>query len=129
MLNRSQAPAFKQVTDINFITPMAQKLDNGLSVYSVNAGLQDLVRIEFIFNNVNWDVTKPLQAVTVNSLINNGTKTLSAKQIAEKVDYYGAFLQTEYGADHTVIILYSLNKHLASVLPIVKAILNESIFP
>lgn len=129
MLNRTLAPASKQVDQINFIPPVLQNLANGIPVYTFNAGKQELVRIEFIFNNVNWNQTKPLQAVAVNSLINNGTNTLSAKEIAEQVDYYGAFLQTEYGADQIVITLYSLNKYLAAVLPILKAILNESIFP
>ncbi|RZL50271.1 MAG: insulinase family protein [Pedobacter sp.] len=129
MLNRSLAPDFVQVNEINFIAPELKKLANGIPVYTFNAGNQELVRVEFIFNNVNWDFNKPLQAVTVNSLINNGTDKLSAKEIAEQVDYYGAFLQTEYGADQITITLYSLNKHLASVLPIVKAILNESNFP
>lgn len=129
MLNRTVAPAFKQVNDINFIKPTAKQLKNGLPVYIVNAGEQELVRIEFIFENVNWDAQKPLQAIAVNGLINNGTKVLTAKEIAEKVDYYGAFLQTEYGADLTTITLYSLTKHLPSVLPILWSILNESIFP
>lgn len=129
MLNRTLAPASKQVDQINFIPPVLQNLANGIPVYTFNAGKQELVRVEFIFNNVNWNQAKPLQAVAVNSLINNGTNSLSAKEIAEQVDYYGAFLQTEYGADQIVITLYSLNKHLAAVLPILKAILNESVFP
>jgi len=129
MLNRTIAPAFRQVNDINFIKPTANNLANGIPVYTINAGETELVRIEFIFENVNWDVRQPLQAVAVNGLINNGTKTLSAKEIAEKIDYYGAFLQTDYSADHTTITLYSLTKHLPSVLPIVWSILNESVFP
>lgn len=129
MLNRTIAPVSKQVDEINFIAPKAQQLDNGIRVFTVNAGQQELVRIEFVFQNVNWDQNLPLQAVTVNSLINNGTPTLSAKEIADQIDYYGAFLQTEYAADHTTITLYSLNKHLVAVLPIVWSILNESNFP
>ncbi len=129
MLNRSIAPDFRQVNHINFIAPIAQELANGIKVFTVNAGEQELVRIEFVFDNVNWDEKKQLQAVAVNSLINNGTKKLTAKEIAEQVDYYGAFLQTEYGADQITVTLYSLNKHLGAVLPIVWSILNESIFP
>jgi len=129
MLNRALTPTYQQVNDINFIAPAQKALSNGIKVYNFNAGQKELVRIEFIFDNVNWDQNKPLQAVTVNSLINNGTKNLSAKEIAEQVDYYGAFLQSDYGADHITITLYSLSKHLSAVLPIVKAILTESVFP
>ncbi|MET3113632.1 zinc protease [Pedobacter sp. CG_S7] len=129
MLNRTLVPDSIQVNDIKFIAPQQQQLDNGIKVFTINAGKQDLVRIEFIFDNVNFDPAKPLQAVVVNHLINNGTATLSAKDIADKVDYYGAFLQTEYGADQSSIKLYTLNKHLKAVLPILKSILDESIFP
>jgi zinc protease len=129
MLNRTITPEFRQVNDINFLEPKKQQLDNGIPVFTINAGKQDLIRIELIFDNVNWDVTKPLQAIAVNQLINNGTPTLTAKEIAEKVDYYGAFLQTEYGADQSSVKVYTLNKHLAAVLPILKSILTESIFP
>lgn len=129
MLNRTLAPESKQVDEINFIEPLKQQLDNGIPVFTINAGKQELVRIEFIFENVNWDQSKPLQAVAVSHLINNGTAKLTAKDIAEKVDYYGAFLQTEYGADQSSVKVYTLNKHLAAVLPILRSILNESIFP
>lgn len=129
MLNRSLVPESRQVDEINFIAPEKQTLDNGIAVYTINAGKQDLVRIEFIFENVNWDPSKPLLAIGVNHLINNGTSELSAKDIADRVDYYGAFLQTEYGADQSCIKLYTLNKHLKSVLPILKSIIDDSIFP
>ncbi|WP_449435000.1 hypothetical protein [Pedobacter steynii] len=129
MLNRTLAPESLQVNEIKFLEPLTQHLDNGIPVFTINAGKQELVRIEFIFENVNWDASKPLQAVGVSHLINNGTDKLSAKEIADKVDYYGAFLQTEYGADQSSVKLYTLNKHLSSVLPILRSILNESIFP
>ncbi|EDM36586.1 putative zinc protease [Pedobacter sp. BAL39] len=129
MLNRTLAPESKQVEQINFISPLKQQLDNGIPVFTINAGQQELVRIEFIFENVNWDQSKPLQAVVVSHLINNGTAELSAMEIAARVDYFGAFLQTEYGADQSSVKVYTLNKHLAAVLPIIRSILNDSIFP
>lgn len=129
MLNRQQAPDFKQVSTINFIHPTENKLDNGVPVYTIYSGEQDLVRIEFIFNNVNYDVEKPLQAIAVSAMLNNGTNKLSSKEIAEQIDFYGAFFQTEYIQDQSSVTLYTLNKHLASVLPIVKDVISDSQFP
>lgn len=129
MLNRQQAPDFKQVSTINFIHPQKKVLDNEVPVYTIYSGDQDLVRIEFIFSNVNWNVEKPLQAVAVSTMLNNGTSKYSSKEIAEQIDFYGAFFQTEYGQDQSTVTLYSLNKHLASVLPIVKNVLSDSQFP
>ncbi|RYG13749.1 MAG: insulinase family protein, partial [Chitinophagaceae bacterium] len=129
MLNRTQAPDFKQVSTINFIHPEKTVLDNGIPVFTVYSGEQDLVRIEFLFDNVNWNAEKPLQAIATNAMLNNGTGKLSSKEIAENIDFYGAFFQTEYGQDQSSVTLYSLNKHLASVLPIVKDVLANSQFP
>lgn len=129
MLNRTQAPDFKQVNHIEFIHPVKRVLDNDVPVFTIFSREQDLVRIEFLFNNVNWNPEKPLQAIAVNALLNNGTNKLSAKEIAEKIDFYGAFFQTEYNQDQSSVTLYTLNKHLHSVLPIVKDVLSDSQFP
>lgn len=129
MLNRQQAPDFKQVSTINFIEPKHKQLDNNVPVYVVYSGEQDLVRMEFLFNNVNWNLEKPLQAIAVSAMLNNGTIQYSSKEIAEQIDFYGAFFQTEYAQDQSTVTLYTLNKHLASVLPIVKNILSDSQFP
>ena len=129
MLNRQQAPDFKQVSTINFIHPEKKVLDNGIPVFTIYSGEQDLVRIELIFDNVNWKSEKPLQAIAVSALINNGTNKLTSKEIAEQIDFYGAFFQTEYVQDQSSVTLYTLNKHLRSVLPIVKDVLSESQFP
>lgn len=129
MINRTLAPEYKQVEDIDLIQAESIRLDNGIETYIINGGDQDLVRIEFIFSNIDWDPAKPLQAFAANSMLNDGTSEFTAAQIAEKIDYYGAFLQTEYNYDQSVVTLYTLNKHLGSTLPIVKSILSDSVFP
>lgn len=129
MIDRTLAPAFGQVENIELLHAQSRILDNGLQCFVINGGEQDLVRIEFIFANVEWDISKPLQAFATNTLLNDGTSVYSAAQIADKIDYYGAFLQTEYNFDQVTVTLYTLNKHLKATLPIVKAILTDSVFP
>ena len=123
------APAFGQVENIELIKAKSIVLDNGLKVFSVNGGEQDLVRIEFIFENIAYDTSKPLQSYAANTMLNDGTRELSASEIADKIDYYGAFLQTDFSNDQSTVTLYSLNKHLTTTLPVVKAIISDSIFP
>ena len=123
------APVFEQVENIELIKAKSIVLDNGLKVFSVNGGDQDLVRIEFIFENIAYDTSKPLQSYAANTILNDGTRELSASEIADKIDYYGAFLQTDFSNDQSTVTLYSLNKHLTATLPVVKAIISDSIFP
>lgn len=129
MIDRTLAPAFGQVENIELLHAQSHLLDNGLQCFVINGGDQELVRIEFIFSNVEWDLNKPLQAFATNTLLNDGTSGYSAAQIADKIDYCGAFLQTEYNFDQVTVTLYTLNKHLQTTLPIIKAILTDSVFP
>lgn len=129
MLDRTVAPHFREVEQINFIPAQEFTLDNGIKLHVVDAGDQDLVRIEFIFNNIDWDPEKPLQAFAVNSMLTDGTTKYTGAEIVERIDYYGAFLQADYNYDNSTVALYSLNKHLADMLAIVRSIISDSVFP
>lgn len=129
MINRTLAPEFGQIENIQLIEATPFTLDNGVKTFIVNGGEQDLIRIEFVFSNINWDANSPLQAFAANTLLNDGTSEFSAAQIADRIDFYGAFLQTEYNYDQATVTLYTLNKHLSITLPIVKAVITDSIFP
>ncbi|MES3017010.1 MAG: pitrilysin family protein [Bacteroidota bacterium] len=129
MIDRTLAPAFGQVENIELLKAKPIVLGNGLKVFVVTGGEQDLVRIEFIFENIAYDPSKPLQSYATNTMLNDGTSELSSSEIADKVDYYGAFLQTDFSNDQSSVTLYSLNKHLSATLPIVKAVISDSIFP
>jgi zinc protease len=129
MLDRTFTPEFKAIEHISLIAPGHIKLDNDCNLYWFNSGEQELVRIEWIFSNLRFNPAKPLLNVAVNTMLNDGTGNLTAAQIADAIDYYGAFLQVDYGFDHSQVTLYCLNKHLKHTLPVIKDILTNSVFP
>jgi zinc protease len=128
-IDRKKAPEFRDIENINLLHPERQKLANGCNVFCFNSGDQELVRIEWIFSNLRFNPEKPLLNMAVNTMLSDGTKTLSASQIADKIDFYGAFLQVDYGFDNSLVTLYSLTKHLAHTLPVIKDMLTNSVFP
>lgn len=129
MIDRTVAPEFNGVENINLLKPEYKKLANGCNLYSFNSGGQDLVRIEWIFGNLRFDPKKPLLNVAVNTMLTDGTGELTAAQIADKIDFYGAFLQVDYSYDHSQVTLYTLTKHLSQTLPVIKDVITNSIFP
>jgi zinc protease len=129
MLQRNIAPEFKGIDNINLIRPEHTRFANGCEVFCFNSGDLELVRIEWIFNNLSFDPGKPLLNMAVNTMLTDGTVKLSAAEIADRVDFYGAFLQVDYGFDHSQVTLYSLVKHLQHTLPVVVDVLTASIFP
>ncbi|MEO6633016.1 MAG: insulinase family protein, partial [Mucilaginibacter sp.] len=128
-IDRITAPEFRAIDNINLLRPAHQALDNGCNIFCFNSGDQELVRIEWIFANQRYNPKKPLLNSAVNSMLTEGTNAMTQAQISDKVDFYGAFLQVDYGYDNSLVTLYSLNKHLHHTLPVIKDILTDSIFP
>lgn len=128
-LNRKNAPAFQTVEKIEMIKANEQRLNNNIHVYTINAGTQDLIKIEFLFAAGMYQQVMPLQATTVNTMLEEGTSKLNAAQIADKVDYYGAFLEVGVSQDSASVVLYTLNKHLAATLPVVEQVIKDAVFP
>lgn len=128
-LDRRLAPAFKQIEHIELVKATGSKLSNQIPVYSVNAGTQDLIKVEFIFPAGMFHQEQPLQAATVNAMMEEGTSKMTAAEIADAIDFYGAFLEVNVGQDNAYVVLYSLNKHLGHTLPVVEQILKDASFP
>ncbi len=129
MLDRTLPPTYNPVARFDLIKPKHIAFANGLDAFVFNAGEQDLVRIEWIFENVfPWEDQTLLNTCACEMLL-EGTSQYSSKQIAETVDFYGAFLVPEFGYDRSSLSLFTLNKHLQNLLPLVKAMLTDSIFP
>ena len=127
-LDRKKAPAFHQVNNIEFLDATTTSLDNGIEVNYLNGGSQEILKIDFIFDAGNWFQAKPLIASSTNQLIKEGTKNYSAFEISEGIDIYGAFFAVESSYDNATLTLYTLSKHLESVLPYVKEIILSPSF-
>ncbi|MFX8562045.1 hypothetical protein ABTM00_20150, partial [Acinetobacter baumannii] len=68
------------------------KLDNGVPVYAVDAGAQDVMMLEFVFDAGNSFEEKNIVAATTNFMLKNGTKKMNAFDINEHFESYGAYL-------------------------------------
>ena len=129
MLNRTQAPEFKTINKIDIAQADHFKLKNGIPVYTIDAGSQELTRIEFIFKAGMYYQDTPLLAISANNLIENGTSKYTANQISDGIDFYGSFFETSCGQDFSSIALFSLNKHLENTLVFVEDTFKDAIYP
>ena len=129
ILDRINQPHRLEIQKIE--VPEAQKytLDNGILVYSINAGFQDLVKVELLFQNPTFDPKLPLNNSATNRMMAEGTSKFTAQQIADMIDYYGSFYETDENSDFCSVILYSLNKYLKQTLPYVSELMYDPIFP
>lgn len=131
MTNRTQAPNILDAVDLDLQLKHAEQftLDNGVPVYSVDGGSQDVLFIEFVFYAGNWYEDKNIVAGTTNFMLKNGTKNKSAFAINDHFEFHGAFLNRSCYNETAVVTLHTLNKHLSKLLPVVAELFTDSIFP
>lgn len=128
-IDRIQSPATKPVPDIDLQQARKYTLDNGIEVYAISAGFQELVKVEFLYPNKPFDPLHPLRDSTTNRMLQEGTKKHNSQELADLIDYYGAFLETDENFDFCSVNLYTLNKYLAQTLPFIAELIYEPVFP
>ncbi len=130
MTNQIKAkPKFKTAEKLDIINIEKQKLSNGIPYYLINGGEQDVVKIDFIIKAGKVYNKNPLIADAAIVLADVGTKNKTAEQIAEKLDFYGAFLELNAGMHFSKITLYTLNKYLKETIAIVADVFYNATFP
>ncbi len=130
MLDRKTPPSIKDPIELDLkLQPYQQfTLDNGVPVYTINAGAQEVTLIELVFFAGNWYEDKNIVAGTANHLLKNGTSKRSAFEINEHFEYYGAYLNRNCFNETANITLHCLNKHLEKVLPVIEELITDAVF-
>jgi|AMQJ01.1.fsa_nt_gi predicted Zn-dependent peptidase len=128
-LDRRNHPEFKNIEHINIPIPERIELNNGIETFIINAGTQDVVKIDITFNAGGWYQEKPIIATVVNEMLIEGTKEYTSQQIAEKLDFYGAFIHAQPTKDFGNVTLYTLKKYLPETILILEDIIKNPVFP
>jgi predicted Zn-dependent peptidase len=131
MLDRKIFPTIEEAVHFDLQLKNCDRftLDNKVPVYAMNAGAQDVVMVEWVFDAGNWYDKQPMVAATTNFLIKNGTTSKSAYQINDFFEFHGAYLNRSCYNETASITLHCLSKHLETLLPVVCEIIETSIFP
>lgn len=131
ILDRTIAPAIHDAVDFDYVLPAINtvKLDNGLPLYWLNAGVQDVVQIDWIFPAGLWYEQAASVAHATTGLLKSGTSKHTSQQIHEALEFYGAQLKASAGNDYATVTLHAMTKHLPDLLPMVLEIITDSIFP
>lgn len=128
-LNRSLPPQFKTIEHVDIPKSKQQVLSNEIPVHIISGGSQDVLKVEMIFNAGLWYQKSPLVAGTCNSMLNEGTKNYTAAELAEKFDFYGAYISYNNSQHDASVCLYTLNKYLDETMDLLEEIIKRPIFP
>lgn len=130
-MNRKIAPPIKDA----IYYPLQLKpydlytLDNGVPVYSINAGAQEVLQIEMVFYaGTFYEQQKGIAAAT-NFMLKNGTTNRTAFQLNEDFEYYGAYCTRACYSETAVLSLHTLTLHIKKLLPVMQDMLTNATFP
>lgn len=130
-MNRKTPPPIKDAIEFNLqLKPYEQyTLDNGVPVYVINAGAQEVLQIEMVFYAGSFYEQQRGIASATNFLLKNGTSRRSAFQLNEDFEYYGAYCTRACYSETAVLSLHTLTRHLDKLLPVMQDMLTDATFP
>jgi len=118
MIDKVELPPFEKIS-----------LDNGLPLYSISQGTQDIIKVEFVFKSGRSHELKKVVSRACNSQIKEGSRSMNSKAIVEKVDYYGATIRSGEDLDNCSISLFCLGKHFETLIPVLHEVITSAVFP
>ena len=128
-LDRTLPPLLRPLEAFEILRPERLEMKNGMQLNVIRAGSQEVVRLDLLIGGGQWHQTQALQALFTNRMLREGTPTMTSAQIAEKLDYYGAWLDLSSSVNCGFVTLYSLNKYFPRTLAIIADMLMNPSFP
>lgn len=127
-LKRIQPPVFP-VERVIIPEVKLHNLNNGVPVHLIDAGTEDIMRLEIVFRAGQVREHLPLLSSTTSQMLSEGSQNYSSEELNKLLDYYGAFLNLSPEKDLAGIVLYFLTKHIDKILELTREILFRPVFP
>ena len=127
-LQRIQPPLFP-VESVEIPEAAMHTLKNGVPVFLIESGTEDIMRLEFTFKAGQAREYIPLLASTTNMMLSEGSQNYSSEELNRQLDFYGTFLHLDCDRDRSEIVLFFLNKHIEKILELSREIVFRPAFP
>jgi len=106
-----------------------QTLANGVALYTLPADGFEVLRITFVFRAGSAVQEVPFSASTTANLLAEGTQRHTAREIAERLDFYGSWFDVNLDRDFAYISFATLSKFCRETLDVAEEILLHPTFP
>jgi len=131
MPDRKKAPALKEPNAYEVRLPACEKIElkNQVPLFYVKGGAEPVVQIEWVLRAGNIFENNKGVAAAVAALFKRGTGKKSAFEISRQFEFFGASFQAVCQAEYVVLSLETLSKYIGELLPLVRELLTDAIFP
>ncbi len=128
-IDRSIPPPVSDFQDIGLEVPAPVTLSNGMRMWIAGNGEEEINKLSIFMTGGAFHESCPVQATTCSMAVFNGNKNMKYEQIAEAIDFYGAWRAMQVYDNCTAFSLSSLNENFDKTLPIFIDCLRFPVFP
>lgn len=128
-LIRTKPPEIQRIAAFEVKEAVERQLDNGLRVYVINAGDDEVLRLEFLFPTGCASAHSYMETYAAITLADAGTSKRSADEIAEGFDYYGSWYNSAPSTEVVQYHLYTTNRFFAEALPLFYEVISDPVYP
>lgn len=129
MLDRTTPPIFKTIKHLEIPRLSSVHLSNGVSCHFLNAGVQEVFKLEVIFPAGSYYEEKAGVAYFTVKMLGEGTKYKSSAQISEAIDQLGGFIEFNHGLERLSITVMGISRYLEDFFLILEELLLFPSFP
>ena len=117
-VDRSTPPPITDFKEIRLDVPAPITLSNGIKMWVTGNGEDEINKISLYITGGAFQESRPMQATSCAMSVFNGNRNMTYSQIAEAIDFYGAWRSLQTHDNCTAFALSSLNENFDKTLPI-----------
>lgn len=120
IIDRTTAPAVHDMGPLSLPDDEIITLDNGIHLHLLSGGNAEVSRIKVLLPGGIAESPVPQLYQMANSLMLEGTLSHPSDELAEILEYNGAWSGADISTHHSALSLYCTNSTYSSLLPLVK---------
>lgn len=101
----------------------------GMKLYLLPCNDFEVLRLSFVFRAGSVRQPRPFVASATANMLCEGSRDLTANQIAEQLDYYGSYFDVNLDRDYAYISFCSLSKFVGPTMEVARQLLLHPLFP
>ena len=121
-IDRTKSPDIKNMGPLSLPEADTSVLANGLTLHTLSGGDAEVSRIKILIPGGIAESPRPQLYQVANSLMLEGSKNHPGRELADIIEYNGAWTGLETTTHHSGLSMYCLNSVYPSLLPLVKEI-------
>lgn len=114
---------------VNVPSAECHMLRNGVAIHTIASDDFEVLRFTFVFRAGSSVQQVPFSASSVVNMLSEGTRDMTAQQIAEQLDFYGSYFEVNTDRDYVYVSFSSLSKFFTPTLRVAEQILLHPLFP